>query len=1063
MHSCSGSHTHVPVTATLCRPWLQALATRTDEHEPSLLFCLRPVGVRTPGRAAEQLVERGDLLAGELILTTAEGEPRSLGELLPQANLKHAVDGETPEAATKRVHDGMYERMRIDDTGMFTSGELSHIFGAAVARDDTSWSQRCMAVSVRMVPGSAWVRVAERAKPQTGSEIVSEVLSAAIAAALAAHSEQRASKKEQPSCVCFSRAEIAGFEVPALKFDSFIAVQGSYFEQRTCEWGDGEVFEQPLELTLQGMAAAAGERVHVLLDEPFCATITRHDTLGRIECEADNAPTGSPVVLTYDAAEAFRHDPHHRPWDARVKCVSEGRLQRDGEPPVSPAIFVRPPAPHPAGTPLLLVRAGSLVQVAVTPSVPPPEEPTRHTYRLPTGEASRVHLNPFNHCFPRLDSLEAYYDAIGGFCRQLEHETATLEDGITGVKLSTETQTLLIEATVMHGRMELSDVRTIKALAKRMRAPSPMRERGAHPSRPILLRAKAGTGKTWSSWQLAHELAKLCGRPTATVGRSEVLGLPLVPVLVNVQRLVRVISKQPEGAPPDASILIHYFAREYGKQLSERGEWIGMLAQTLELRSLVVVLDGIDEAAGRRDVISRLIRHVLVPFGLRVLCTSRPEGVTLSDFEADFTVFDLAPLSDEQQRQALKVQLNGFPEGRAFSEHLTAFAAIRRGHNELYEERFTSTERAAIEGYAVPNRFFLDESCSKRNRQMRQHAADGSLIKLSHGPPKSLYHQSHANFFTTGLLSSLDAALATAHGSLGEKGVQALVQQLPHPEIARLRDAHGADLFGCNAADDADGALRRDAAFGHMRLAVKLGLLVLDRRMRLQRRSAADEALCRIAPQATARELWPVIVARTDEAYVALEELKPIFEQAFTQLAVTSGLTAEDLRFGELKDAVRIHEKALSDYLGDFDDWADDVVIAEACVLDVLRARVLCPDASSMLKLQKALQKGVDLPLEDGTTTVTLEAVRCKNKFATCDPTRFRNVLNNVRLTCKPMGGEAFVEMQVSTRRLTLSHSALQPPSRISQPKPAISHARLSLQLGLPLTSPDPLPPPLTS
>ena len=42
---------------------------------------------------------------------------------------------------------------------------------------------------------------------------------------------------------------------------------------------------------------------------------------------------------------------------------------------------------------------------------------------------------------------------------------------------------------------------------------------------------------------------------------------------------------------------------------------------------------------------------------LRLVCTSRPEGVRLKDFAAHFVIFNLKPLSDEQQRQALRQQL----------------------------------------------------------------------------------------------------------------------------------------------------------------------------------------------------------------------------------------------------------------------------------------------------------------------------------------------------------------------------------------------------------------------
>ena len=95
-----------------------------------------------------------------------------------------------------------------------------------------------------------------------------------------------------------------------------------------------------------------------------------------------------------------------------------------------------------------------------------------------------------------------------------------------------------------------------------------------------------------------------------------------------------------------------------------------------------------------------------------------------------------------------------------------------------------------------------------------------------------------------------------------------------------------------------------------MELAVKLGLLVLERRDQVVRHFANAtkakppvkasglaeapqpmeseasrgaerrlELLCSMAPHTTAAELWPCIVSRTDQIYDAVEELQPIFNQ----------------------------------------------------------------------------------------------------------------------------------------------------------------------------------------
>ena len=93
-------------------------------------------------------------------------------------------------------------------------------------------------------------------------------------------------------------------------------------------------------------------------------------------------------------------------------------------------------------------------------------------------------------------------------------------------------------------------------------------------------------------------------------------------------------------------------------------------------------------------------------------------------------------------------------------------------------------------------------------------------------------------------------------------------------------------------------------------------------------------------------------------------------------------------------------EKALSDYAGD-----------PSLLLDVLRARAVAGDGTGMLGLLEVLKKGATLKVEQGTVTLTL--MRAKNKCSPkmLDPTRFRNVLCNLRLEFD--GHACIVELQV--------------------------------------------------
>ena len=153
-----------------------------------------------------------------------------------------------------------------------------------------------------------------------------------------------------------------------------------------------------------------------------------------------------------------------------------------------------------------------------------------------------------------------------------------------------------------------------------------------------------------------------------------------------------------------------------------------------------------------------------------------------------------------------------------------------------------------------------------------------------------------------------------------------------------------------------------------------------------------------------------MIVARTDEIYLATEDMLDIFKRVVEALADTlQAVGSIELRFGDLKDPVRIHEKGICDYSSDFDDFADDTVIPEACVIDVLRGRAVCSSGALMLLLQQELLRGFEVTL-DGRTA-RLELLRAKSKFAEVDPTHFRNILNNLSLTFGDR--KAFAELQV--------------------------------------------------
>lgn len=99
----------------------------------------------------------------------------------------------------------------------------------------------------------------------------------------------------------------------------------------------------------------------------------------------------------------------------------------------------------------------------------------------------------------------------------------------------------------------------------------------------------------------------------------------------------------------------------------------------------------------------------------------------------------------------------------------------------------------------------------------------------------------------------------------------------------------------------------------------------------------------------------------------------------------------------------------MSDYALDFEDKE----IAESCVFDVLRARVVSDSGRALVSILELLNAsgegfecpgGIRDPSGDGTEAAKpaqLKLIRCKNKFKKPDPTRFRNV-PRARLESRP-------------------------------------------------------------
>jgi hypothetical protein len=223
--------------------------------------------------------------------------------------------------------------------------------------------------------------------------------------------------------------------------------------------------------------------------------------------------------------------------------------------------------------------------------------------------------------------------------------------------LHVSTATDVLDNKSIPAEWKINDVRDLAILLLR---PSPGRPMGTHPAQPVLMRAGPGTGKTWMIKQAAFIVAEAL-RETRTDG-----GIRLVPMVMYVQRIVFLIR---EGGAK-GGLLMLYIESVYAGKKAET--WRKMLIQAFEMRALIVLIDGVDEAAGLRDQIEDFIHGDLVPSGNRILVTSRPEGVTLVRYTGRFVIMNLNELTNEQQRKVISSIAPPCPPWRASAPGMQA-------------------------------------------------------------------------------------------------------------------------------------------------------------------------------------------------------------------------------------------------------------------------------------------------------------------------------------------------------------------------------------------------------
>ena len=600
----------------------------------------------------------------------------------------------------------------------------------------------------------------------------------------------------------------------------------------------------------------------------------------------------------------------------------------------------------------------------------------------------RIVLNEFNHCVQTFPSAESYERSRSDYLSQVIDDHLYLEDAITGlgarvldvtVKVSILTSREAAATGDASLRIKLrearlkqpeqfalwSKVRDVTDLVQRLCLPSPRRLLGVHAVQHVLIRSQPSSGKTWCIQQLAYCLATQLQKNHTT----EPNPVRLVPLVCAVKKLFSILHQNHRAqvasdgeaggtnADFDAwlsqqiaqrrNLLLNYIEFVYAGE----EKTVQMLRQAFELRGVVLLLDGIDEAGGRRQVLENFVLQVLCPMGIRIVATSRPDGMTLKFCEA-FTIMNLAPLTHDQEEKALRLQL----EGDELARRVVEFSRVRRKNDEHYKKTAfpSALARNQVESFEMPDRFLLANG--NYNPDMRTHILNGGKLQLP-----TLVRPDDP--MTSGTVCALQ------HGMLG-----------CCDDLDRMRSKAGESEELLQALLDAHSwPSTRVAANGK-----RLALLV-------QKRAEGRAADPFRGQAAYAVKLWHLICQRTDAIYSLYESLLNDVVESVLHLLEQCGLPKEAFTMQELKDPVALHEDAMDAYFERFQDGTH-----EACATDIIRTRIVCDSHASMLELLQLVQRGL---IFSGHPSIkrgqqwTLEMLRCDNRFKRTDPMHYRNAI----------------------------------------------------------------------
>ena len=268
---------------------------------------------------------------------------------------------------------------------------------------------------------------------------------------------------------------------------------------------------------------------------------------------------------------------------------------------------------------------------------------------LESGEKYSANLNSFNHS-SSLPKVDDFRQSRWAYCKFLVDKKRTVADGLTGQALDIESQVLKIKLGRLgeSGPASFGEVGNATDMAKKVWALHNSLSRhhlGVASYVPSVICSKAGSGKTWACQQMRHAIAK------CVLLKKNYTGLE-VPLLVPVQQLIALV-EQKEGFQ---NLLRRYIHNLTDRQIGVDSKVTDMLLTAVNLRSIILIIDGIDEAGELSNAMERFVMKDLILNGYTVIATARPEGLqikTLPFYEVGISTLDLLPLTTQQQRQLI--------------------------------------------------------------------------------------------------------------------------------------------------------------------------------------------------------------------------------------------------------------------------------------------------------------------------------------------------------------------------------------------------------------------------